>query len=139
MSYVLKVVMGVVRVLTAVVKLGIIIVKATPWQAISSLTLVARASPYRNVILWNILPGRLSQLHIMSLTSLSRWYCCETHTSKLNHRDGFSQKMGLIPDEAKGLPPPGIMNYNSAWMALMGWCVVMIDNAVKLRPPIRSG
>ncbi|XP_008307306.1 NADH dehydrogenase [ubiquinone] 1 subunit C2 [Cynoglossus semilaevis] len=47
--------------------------------------------------------------------------------------------MGLIPDEAKGLPPPGIMNYNSAWMALMGWCVVMIDNAVKLRPPIRSG
>ncbi|XP_017271904.1 NADH dehydrogenase [ubiquinone] 1 subunit C2 [Kryptolebias marmoratus] len=47
--------------------------------------------------------------------------------------------MGLIPDEGKSLPPPGIMNRNSLWLAGAGWVSAVLDNSMKHRPPLRSG
>ncbi|XP_048840520.1 NADH dehydrogenase [ubiquinone] 1 subunit C2 [Brienomyrus brachyistius] len=47
--------------------------------------------------------------------------------------------MGLLPDEAKGLPPPGIVNRNSVWFGIMGWCTAMFQNALNRRPPMKSG
>lgn len=51
----------------------------------------------------------------------------------------FCVAMGLIPDEAKCLPPPGIANRNSVWLAGVGWFSAMLQNAVKHRPPLKSG
>ncbi|KAL4659617.1 NADH dehydrogenase ubiquinone 1 subunit C2-like [Arapaima gigas] len=47
--------------------------------------------------------------------------------------------MGLLPDEAKSLPPPGIVNRNSLWFGFIGWCSAMIHNALNRRPPLKSG
>ncbi|XP_077396731.1 NADH dehydrogenase [ubiquinone] 1 subunit C2 [Festucalex cinctus] len=47
--------------------------------------------------------------------------------------------MGFIPDEGKGLPPPGIVNRNSLWLAGVGWFSAMLQNAILHRPPLKSG
>ncbi|CAJ1065149.1 NADH dehydrogenase 1 subunit C2 [Micropterus salmoides] [Xyrichtys novacula] len=47
--------------------------------------------------------------------------------------------MGFLPDEAKSLPPPGIINRNSMWLAAVGWCSALIHNAINHRPPIKAG
>ncbi|XP_028321403.1 NADH dehydrogenase [ubiquinone] 1 subunit C2 [Gouania willdenowi] len=47
--------------------------------------------------------------------------------------------MGLLPDKAKDLPPPGVVNRNSVWLANIGWCTAMLDNAIRQRPPLKSG
>ncbi|MBN3285197.1 NDUC2 dehydrogenase, partial [Polyodon spathula] len=47
--------------------------------------------------------------------------------------------MVLLPDEAKGLPPPGILNRNSAWFGLVGWFSAMLHNGLNRRPALRSG
>ncbi|KAM9811722.1 NADH dehydrogenase [ubiquinone] 1 subunit C2 [Syngnathus acus] len=47
--------------------------------------------------------------------------------------------MGFIPDEGKGLPPPGIVNRNSLWLAGVGWCTAMLQNGLNHRPPLKSG
>lgn len=47
--------------------------------------------------------------------------------------------MGLIPDEGKALPPPGIANRNSVWLSGVGWCTAMLHNAINHRPPLKSG
>ncbi|XP_037533557.1 NADH dehydrogenase [ubiquinone] 1 subunit C2 [Nematolebias whitei] len=47
--------------------------------------------------------------------------------------------MGLIPDEGKSLPPPGIANVNSVYLGMLGWCTAMLDNGFNQRPPLRSG
>ncbi|XP_061073431.1 NADH dehydrogenase [ubiquinone] 1 subunit C2 [Conger conger] len=48
--------------------------------------------------------------------------------------------MGLtLPDEAKVLPPPGIINRNSVWLGLCGWTAAMISNALHRRPALMSG
>ncbi|XP_077578153.1 NADH dehydrogenase [ubiquinone] 1 subunit C2 [Stigmatopora nigra] len=47
--------------------------------------------------------------------------------------------MVWIPDEAKGLPPPGIVNRSSLWLGFVGWCTAMLQNAINHRPPIKSG
>ncbi|XP_077422499.1 NADH dehydrogenase [ubiquinone] 1 subunit C2 [Vanacampus margaritifer] len=47
--------------------------------------------------------------------------------------------MGIFPDEGKGLPPPGIVNRNSLWLAGMGWLSAMLQNAILHRPPLKSG
>uniref|UniRef100_A0A8C2JSI0 Uncharacterized protein n=1 Tax=Cyprinus carpio TaxID=7962 RepID=A0A8C2JSI0_CYPCA len=39
-------------------------------------------------------------------------------------------KMGLLPDEAKVLPPPGIVNRNSVWFGLCGWATAMLHNSL---------
>ncbi|KAG7471169.1 hypothetical protein MATL_G00121620 [Megalops atlanticus] len=46
--------------------------------------------------------------------------------------------MGL-PDEAKRLPPPGIINVNSVWLGLSGWCTAMLENSFNRRPALKSG
>ncbi|XP_069045846.1 NADH dehydrogenase [ubiquinone] 1 subunit C2 [Lepisosteus oculatus] len=48
--------------------------------------------------------------------------------------------MGLtLPDEAKCLPPPGIVNRNSVWFGFIGWCTALLHNALNRRPPIKAG
>ncbi|XP_072309543.1 NADH dehydrogenase [ubiquinone] 1 subunit C2 [Eucyclogobius newberryi] len=44
-----------------------------------------------------------------------------------------------LPDEAKALPPPGIVNRNSVWLGAIGWCVAMFQNGINNRPPLKSG
>ncbi|GAA6232756.1 NADH dehydrogenase [ubiquinone] 1 subunit C2-like [Lates japonicus] len=46
--------------------------------------------------------------------------------------------MGFI-DEAKSLPPPGIVNRNSVWLGFTGWLSAMLQNAINHRPPLKSG
>ncbi|KAM3874872.1 NADH dehydrogenase [ubiquinone] 1 subunit C2 [Diretmus argenteus] len=47
--------------------------------------------------------------------------------------------MGLLPDEAKGLSPPGIVNRVSVYLAGVGWCSAMLHNAMNRKPPLRAG
>uniref|UniRef100_UPI001ED8102C NADH dehydrogenase [ubiquinone] 1 subunit C2 n=1 Tax=Scatophagus argus TaxID=75038 RepID=UPI001ED8102C len=47
--------------------------------------------------------------------------------------------MGFIPDEGRSLPPPGIVNRNSVWLAGMGWCSAMLHNGINHKPPLKSG
>ncbi|CAL8235389.1 unnamed protein product [Boreogadus saida] len=47
--------------------------------------------------------------------------------------------MGLVPDEAKALPPPAIVNRNSVWLGFVGWSTAMLHNAFCHRPPLKSG
>uniref|UniRef100_A0A2D1CGZ4 NADH dehydrogenase [ubiquinone] 1 subunit C2 n=1 Tax=Sparus aurata TaxID=8175 RepID=A0A2D1CGZ4_SPAAU len=47
--------------------------------------------------------------------------------------------MGLIPDDAKSIPPPGIVNRNSMWLGTAGWLTAMLQNAINHRPPLRAG
>ncbi|KAM4627097.1 NADH dehydrogenase [ubiquinone] 1 subunit C2 [Polymixia lowei] len=47
--------------------------------------------------------------------------------------------MGLIPDEGKVLPPPGVVNRSSVWLAAVGWGTAILHNAVNRRPPLKSG
>ncbi|XP_078514623.1 NADH dehydrogenase [ubiquinone] 1 subunit C2 [Lissotriton helveticus] len=45
----------------------------------------------------------------------------------------------MVADEAKRLPPPGIINRNSVWCGFMGWCSIILGNAMNQRPPLYSG
>ncbi|XP_030633291.1 NADH dehydrogenase [ubiquinone] 1 subunit C2 [Chanos chanos] len=47
--------------------------------------------------------------------------------------------MGLVPDEAKVLPPPGIINRNSVWFGFTGWLTAVLHNSLNRRPPIKAG
>ncbi|XP_038674659.1 NADH dehydrogenase [ubiquinone] 1 subunit C2 [Scyliorhinus canicula] len=47
--------------------------------------------------------------------------------------------MGLLPDRAKVLPPPGIVNRNSVWFGLMGWTTAVMQNGVMRRPALTAG
>uniref|UniRef100_A0A1A8EPG9 NADH dehydrogenase [ubiquinone] 1 subunit C2 n=1 Tax=Nothobranchius korthausae TaxID=1143690 RepID=A0A1A8EPG9_9TELE len=47
--------------------------------------------------------------------------------------------MGLFPEEAKSLPPPGIVNRNSVWLSVVGWSTALLHNAMARRPPLKSG
>ncbi|NP_001013535.1 NADH dehydrogenase [ubiquinone] 1 subunit C2 [Danio rerio] len=47
--------------------------------------------------------------------------------------------MGPVPDEAKGLPPPGIVNRNSVWLGLLGWANAVLHNSVNRRPALKAG
>ncbi|KAF5897698.1 NADH dehydrogenase [ubiquinone] 1 subunit C2-like [Clarias magur] len=47
--------------------------------------------------------------------------------------------MGLLHDEAKNLPPPGIVNRNSVWLGFTGWATAMLHNAINRRPAIKAG
>ncbi|CAG5999802.1 unnamed protein product [Menidia menidia] len=47
--------------------------------------------------------------------------------------------MGFVPDEGKALPPPGIVNRNSVWLAGVGWVSALLQNAINHRPPLKSG
>ncbi|KAJ3590599.1 hypothetical protein NHX12_008549 [Muraenolepis orangiensis] len=47
--------------------------------------------------------------------------------------------MGLLPDEAKGLPPTGLVNRNSTWLGFIGWSTALLHNGLLHRPMLRSG
>uniref|UniRef100_UPI00398EEE70 NADH dehydrogenase [ubiquinone] 1 subunit C2 n=1 Tax=Pristiophorus japonicus TaxID=55135 RepID=UPI00398EEE70 len=47
--------------------------------------------------------------------------------------------MGLLPAEAKVLPPPGIVNRNSVWLGVIGWTTALLQNGVNRRPPLKAG
>ncbi|KAE8627977.1 hypothetical protein XENTR_v10007244 [Xenopus tropicalis] len=47
--------------------------------------------------------------------------------------------MGLLPDEARSLPPPGLVNRNSVWMGLMGYLTAITHNAIRHMPALRAG
>ncbi|XP_067889457.1 NADH dehydrogenase [ubiquinone] 1 subunit C2 [Heterodontus francisci] len=47
--------------------------------------------------------------------------------------------MGLLPDEAKVLPPPGIFNRNSVWLGFIGWTTALLQNGLNRRPPFKAG
>ncbi|XP_016391689.1 NADH dehydrogenase [ubiquinone] 1 subunit C2-like [Sinocyclocheilus rhinocerous] len=47
--------------------------------------------------------------------------------------------MGLLPDEAKVLRPPGIVNRNSVWFGLCGWATAMLHNSLNRRPALKAG
>ncbi|XP_075892847.1 NADH dehydrogenase [ubiquinone] 1 subunit C2 [Nelusetta ayraudi] len=47
--------------------------------------------------------------------------------------------MGLIPDEAKTICPPGVVNKNSVWLGGVGWLSALLHNALSHRPPLKSG
>merc|ERR1712243_469872 len=45
----------------------------------------------------------------------------------------------ILPDEAKDLPPPNLVNHNSVWMAFMGWSTAVLGNAINARPVLKTG
>ncbi|NP_001091410.1 NADH:ubiquinone oxidoreductase subunit C2 S homeolog [Xenopus laevis] len=47
--------------------------------------------------------------------------------------------MGLLPDEARVLPPPGLVNRNSLWMGFMGYMSAITHNAIRHMPALRAG
>ncbi|XP_076833258.1 NADH dehydrogenase [ubiquinone] 1 subunit C2 [Brachyhypopomus gauderio] len=47
--------------------------------------------------------------------------------------------MRFLPDEARALPPPGLINRNSVWLGLTGWVAALLDNGFRRRPALRSG
>lgn len=50
-----------------------------------------------------------------------------------------SVTMGSAADDKKSLPPPGIVNRNSVWLAGIGWFSAVLQNAINHRPPVKSG
>ncbi|KAM4795428.1 NADH dehydrogenase [ubiquinone] 1 subunit C2 [Rhinophrynus dorsalis] len=47
--------------------------------------------------------------------------------------------MGLLPDEARVLPPPGLVNRNSVWLGLLGYLSAITHNALCRFPALRAG
>ncbi|XP_025890297.1 NADH dehydrogenase [ubiquinone] 1 subunit C2-like [Nothoprocta perdicaria] len=47
--------------------------------------------------------------------------------------------MAFLPDEARGLPPPPLLNRGSAWLGFSGWFAALLDNSFNRRPVLRSG
>ncbi|XP_069747942.1 NADH dehydrogenase [ubiquinone] 1 subunit C2 [Narcine bancroftii] len=45
----------------------------------------------------------------------------------------------LLPAEAKVLPPPGLANRNSVWLAFIGWTSSVLQNGLNRRPPFKAG
>uniref|UniRef100_A0A8C4U7R2 NADH dehydrogenase [ubiquinone] 1 subunit C2 n=1 Tax=Falco tinnunculus TaxID=100819 RepID=A0A8C4U7R2_FALTI len=47
--------------------------------------------------------------------------------------------MLFLPDEARSLPPPPLVNKGSVWLGLTGWVAALLDNSFNQRPVIRAG
>ncbi|XP_037234292.1 NADH dehydrogenase [ubiquinone] 1 subunit C2 [Falco biarmicus] len=47
--------------------------------------------------------------------------------------------MLFLPDEARSLPPPPLVNKGSVWLGLTGWVSALLDNSFNHRPVIRAG
>ncbi|XP_041054507.1 NADH dehydrogenase [ubiquinone] 1 subunit C2 isoform X2 [Carcharodon carcharias] len=66
-----------------------------------------------------------------------------SHPLSLNCRPGRvlgdRREMGLLPDRAKALPPPGIVNRNSVWLGLIGWTTAVLQNGLNRRPALKAG
>ncbi|XP_070607725.1 NADH dehydrogenase [ubiquinone] 1 subunit C2 [Erythrolamprus reginae] len=44
-----------------------------------------------------------------------------------------------IPEEARSLPPPPLVNFPSVWMAGIFWLSALLDNGLNRRPVLRAG
>lgn len=47
--------------------------------------------------------------------------------------------MPFLPDEARSLPPPPLVNKGSVWLGLTGWLAALLDNGFAHRPVLRAG
>ncbi|NWS71106.1 NDUC2 dehydrogenase, partial [Crotophaga sulcirostris] len=47
--------------------------------------------------------------------------------------------MAFLPDEARSLPPPPLVNRGSFVLGLTGWLAALLDNCFNQRPVIRAG
>ncbi|NP_001383923.1 NADH dehydrogenase [ubiquinone] 1 subunit C2 isoform 1 [Gallus gallus] len=47
--------------------------------------------------------------------------------------------MPFLPDEARSLPPPPLVNKGSVWLGLTGWLAALLDNGFAQRPVLRAG
>uniref|UniRef100_A0A8C3R8E2 Uncharacterized protein n=1 Tax=Cyanoderma ruficeps TaxID=181631 RepID=A0A8C3R8E2_9PASS len=47
--------------------------------------------------------------------------------------------MVFLPDEARSLPPPPLLNKGSVWLGFVGWLSALADNAFNQRPVLRAG
>ncbi|XP_021238717.1 NADH dehydrogenase [ubiquinone] 1 subunit C2 [Numida meleagris] len=47
--------------------------------------------------------------------------------------------MLFLPDEARSLPPPPLVNKGSVWLGLTGWLAALLDNGFSQRPVLRAG
>ncbi|XP_048348456.1 NADH dehydrogenase [ubiquinone] 1 subunit C2 [Sphaerodactylus townsendi] len=44
-----------------------------------------------------------------------------------------------LPDEARSLPPPPLLNKGSVYTAFVGWSTALISNAINHRPILAAG
>ncbi|XP_028855894.1 NADH dehydrogenase [ubiquinone] 1 subunit C2-like [Denticeps clupeoides] len=47
--------------------------------------------------------------------------------------------MVLLPEEAKALPPPGVVNRSSLWLGFCGLLTSMLHNSLARKPALRAG
>ncbi|KAG9473213.1 NADH dehydrogenase [ubiquinone] 1 subunit C2 isoform X1 [Eleutherodactylus coqui] len=47
--------------------------------------------------------------------------------------------MGLMPDEARSLPPPSVVNRNSLYLGFLGYISAILHNAINHYPVMRAG
>ncbi|XP_063287294.1 NADH dehydrogenase [ubiquinone] 1 subunit C2 [Pelobates fuscus] len=47
--------------------------------------------------------------------------------------------MGWLPDEARRLPPPNLVNRNSLWCGFLGYLTAITHNAIRRFPAVRTG
>ncbi|XP_060094258.1 NADH dehydrogenase [ubiquinone] 1 subunit C2-like [Heteronotia binoei] len=44
-----------------------------------------------------------------------------------------------LPDEARSLPPPPLLNFGSLWMGFIGWASALTHNGILRRPILATG
>ncbi|XP_077197413.1 NADH dehydrogenase [ubiquinone] 1 subunit C2 [Paroedura picta] len=44
-----------------------------------------------------------------------------------------------LPDEARSLPPPPLLNFGALWTAFVGWSSAILGNAILRRPVLTTG
>ncbi|XP_063807377.1 NADH dehydrogenase [ubiquinone] 1 subunit C2 [Pseudophryne corroboree] len=47
--------------------------------------------------------------------------------------------MGLMPDEARGLPPPNLVNRGTVYVGFLGYLSAIIHNAINRFPVMKAG
>ncbi|XP_032050525.1 NADH dehydrogenase [ubiquinone] 1 subunit C2 isoform X1 [Aythya fuligula] len=47
--------------------------------------------------------------------------------------------MAAVPEEARGLPPPPLLNKMSAWLGGAGWMAALLANGFSQRPLLTAG
>ncbi|XP_069825825.1 NADH dehydrogenase [ubiquinone] 1 subunit C2 [Dendropsophus ebraccatus] len=47
--------------------------------------------------------------------------------------------MGLIPDEARALPPPSLVNRTSVYLGFLGYLSSILHNAINQYPVLKAG
>ncbi|XP_066846071.1 NADH dehydrogenase [ubiquinone] 1 subunit C2 isoform X2 [Anser cygnoides] len=47
--------------------------------------------------------------------------------------------MAFLPEEARALPPPPLVNKVSAWLGAAGWAAALLGNGFSQRPVLTAG